>query len=79
MKKFLITLKAARVNAGFGLLEAAKRLGIGKDTLMKWERHPELINLIWQKKIATVYSIPIDVIFFGQRLELDSSNEGEGA
>lgn len=31
-----ITLKAARVNAGLTILEAAKEIGVGKDTIIKW-------------------------------------------
>lgn len=60
-----ISLKAARVNAGLNLIPAAKLIGIGKDTLIKWEKHPELVSALWQKKIADVYKLPIDGIFFG--------------
>lgn len=60
-----ISLKAARINAGLNLIPAAKMIGIGKDTLIKWEKHPELVNVLWQKKIAEVYQLPIDSIFFG--------------
>ncbi|WP_295234494.1 helix-turn-helix transcriptional regulator [Veillonella sp.] len=62
---FQISLKAARVNANLTLIEAAKSLGIGKDTLMKWERNPGYVNPIYQKKISEAYKIPIDCIFFG--------------
>ena len=60
-----ISLKAARVNAGKTLIEAAKSIGIGKDTLMKWEKNPGLVNPIFQKKISESYGLPIDFIFFG--------------
>lgn len=60
-----ISIRAARVNAGLKLIPAAKKIGIGKDKLMKWEANPELIPAIFQKKIAEVYSLPIDCIFFG--------------
>ena len=59
-----ISLKAARVNAGLTLLEAAKAIGIGKDTVMKWERHPEYVNSLFQAKISHAYKIPIDCIRF---------------
>ncbi len=59
-----ITLKAARVNAGLTLLSAAKQIGIGKDTLIKWERKPELVNAAYQARIAEVYRFPIDNIYF---------------
>lgn len=65
-KKLQISLKAARVNAGLTVLEAAKQLGIGKDTLLKWEKNPGLVNTIKQEKISIVYKIAIDHIFFGK-------------
>jgi DNA-binding XRE family transcriptional regulator len=60
-----VTLKAARVNAGLTILEASKKIGIGKDTLIKWEKNSGLVNPIWQKKISETYNMPIDNIFFG--------------
>lgn len=66
MASIQISLKAARVNAGMTILEAAKRIGIGKDTLLKWERRPELVNPLYQEKISEAYHFPIDCIFFGR-------------
>ena len=60
-----ISLRAARVNAGLTLLDAAEKLGIGKDRLIKWENNPGLVNRIYQAKIQEVYGLPIDCIFFG--------------
>ncbi len=60
-----ISLRAARVNAELTLLEAAKKLGIGKDRLIKWENNPGLVNSIYQAKIQKVYGLPLDCIFFG--------------
>lgn len=62
--KVQITLKAARVNADLNILEAAKLLGIGKDTLIKWEKNSGLVTPIKQEKISEVYGIPIDFIYF---------------
>lgn len=59
-----ISLKAARVNAKLNLIPAAKLLGISKDTLIKWEKNSGLVNPLWQKKIAEIYKIPVDAIFF---------------
>jgi DNA-binding XRE family transcriptional regulator len=52
---FQITLKAARVNAGFRIIDAAKLIGIGKDTLIKWEKNSGLVNPIMQQKISSIY------------------------
>ena len=60
-----ISLRAARVNAGLTLLDAAEKLGIGKDRLIKWENNSGLVNPIYQAKIQEVYGLPIDCIFFG--------------
>lgn len=64
--KFQISLKAARVNAGLTVIEAAKLLGIGKDTLIKWEKDPRVVNTLKQENISSVYKISIDNIFFGR-------------
>jgi DNA-binding XRE family transcriptional regulator len=69
---FQITLKAARVNAGFRIIDAAKLIGIGKDTLIKWEKNSGLVNPIMQQKISFIYKIPIEHIFFGKTLEFNS-------
>lgn len=61
---FKISMKAARVNADLIIVEAAKKIGIGKDTLMKWEKNPGLVNPLYQEKISEVYKIPIDMINF---------------
>lgn len=61
-----ISLRAARVNANLTLLQAAKRIGIGKDRLIKWERMPDRVDTRFQKKISAAYNFPIDNIFFGK-------------
>ena len=60
-----ISLKAARVNARLTLIEAARLLGIGKDRLIKWEKHSRLEPPVWQQKISAVYKMPLDMIYFG--------------
>lgn len=59
-----ISLKAARVNAGLTILEAAERIGIGKDTLIKWEKSPWMVNALNQQAISDAYKISIDNINF---------------
>lgn len=51
------------MNANLTLIEAAKRLGIGKDTLIKWEKNPDRVQPRYQKVISEVYKMPIDDIF----------------
>jgi len=64
MEDFRISLKAARINAGLKLLEAAKLIGVGKDSLIKWEKNPGIVQARYQKAISEAYKIPIDRIFF---------------
>ncbi|MDY2739987.1 MULTISPECIES: helix-turn-helix domain-containing protein [Acidaminococcus] len=62
--EFQISLKAARVNAKMTLIQGAKAIGIGKDTLIKWERNPGLVNPIYQEKISKAYNLPVNCINF---------------
>lgn len=68
-----ITLKAARVNAGLKVVEAAEKLSISPTTLIKWEKNPGDLTPNQQRLIGEVYSFPTDHIFFGYPLELKSS------
>lgn len=64
-----ITLRAARVNAGLTLIEAAKLFGINKDTLSKYERDSSNVPRKFFIKIEEVYGVPVDNIFFGRESE----------
>ena len=60
-----ISLKAARVNAGFSQQEAAKMLGISKATLQNYESGNTVPDILMSRKIEEVYQFPADYIFFG--------------
>ena len=52
-----ITLKAARINAGLKLVEAAEKIGVSYVTLHNWENgktHPNLEKL---KKLGELYEL----------------------
>lgn len=70
---FQISLKAARVNANLTIVQASKKLGISKCTLIKWEKNSGLVNPILQDRISKAYNIPIEYIFFGINKELNSA------
>lgn len=58
-----ISLKAARVNADLTILQAAKKIGIGKDTLIKWEKRSGVLEVIGDYRVISSYSVEIqDVI-----------------
>lgn len=59
-----ISLRAARVNANLSQDEAAKKLGINKWKLLKWEKDPSLVKVKYLPRIEEVYKYPTDYIFF---------------
>lgn len=60
-----MTLKAARVNAELTQREAAKALGISKNTLSNYEQYRTIPDIEKSKKIATLYGCTVnDIIFF---------------
>lgn len=64
-----ITLRAARVNAGYTLVDAAKQFEINKDTLSKYEIDSTNVPRSFFVKVESVYKIPIENIFFGPQSE----------
>lgn len=64
-----ITLRAARVNAGLKLIEAANLFGINKDTLSKYEKDSTNVPRTFFVKIEEIYKIPVEYIFFGIQSE----------
>ena len=63
-----ITLKAARVNAGFTQKEASKKIDVSISTLKNWEKgvtYPKQPHIM---KICEVYGIQYDHIFFDQKI-----------
>ena len=62
-----MTLKAARVNAGFVQAEAARRLNISKSTLANYEKYKTIPDMEMGKRIAELYGLSVDnIIFFRQ-------------
>lgn len=59
-----IHLKAARVNAGYTQEEAAKKLGIGKRTLVNYEKYKTKPSIEVAKKMAELYHTTVDEIIF---------------
>ena len=59
-----ITLKAARVNAGFTQEEVAALLGVSARQIWIWEKYPGDIKQKYVKKLAEIYDYPKDLINF---------------
>jgi DNA-binding XRE family transcriptional regulator len=64
-----ITLRAARVNSGLTLTDAAPLFGINKDTLAKYEKDSTNVPRTFFVKIEEIYKIPVENIFFGAESE----------
>lgn len=59
-----ITLKAARVNAGYTQEEVAKLMGVSTLTIGKWETNSDVLKLKNAKKLCEIYKKNINDIFF---------------
>ena len=59
-----LTLKAARVNAGFSQGEAATRLGISASTLGNWEKGISFPDAQQISAICELYSVSYDNLIF---------------
>ena len=59
-----ITLKSARVNANLTQLEAAKRLGVTRQTLSNWETGKSYPSVVKFKVIEKVYGVSYDNLDF---------------
>ena len=61
---FLITLEAARVNAGYSQKNAAKELKISNVTLSNWERGVSMPKANQIIAICNLYGVPYDMLIF---------------
>ena len=59
-----ITLRAARVNAGLTIADAAKKIGVNADTLSRWEQGITSPSVIHLKPIKRAYKTRYDNIDF---------------
>lgn len=59
-----VTLKAARVNAGFTQKTASKKLGVSESTLKNWESGKTFPQQPQIEQICELYSVSYDNLFF---------------
>ncbi len=59
-----ISLKSARVNSKLTQEEAAKKIGVSKNTLLNWERGKSFPDVIKIRMIEKVYNISYNDIDF---------------
>lgn len=53
-----ITIRAARINAGYTQEKAARELGINRTTLIDWERGKRQVKAKWLNKLCELYGVP---------------------
>lgn len=62
-----ISLAAARVNAKLTQEEVAKRMKIGKRTIINWEKGIAMPSFADLSMLSDIYGIPVDNIFLSQK------------
>lgn len=69
MKTLKLQLAAARTNVGYSQEEAAQLLGLKTSTLATWERDSTKLSYIEANKLADLYGIEPNALFFGDKNE----------
>ena len=59
-----LSLKAARVNAGYTQLGAGKKLGVSKETISNWERSKSYPPMDKLMDICNLYKVKLDDLIF---------------
>ena len=62
-----LTLKAARVNAGYTQRSAAKLLNISNNTLSSYENYKTIPDVKLSKRMAKLYHVSVDNIIFDKK------------
>lgn len=57
-----ITLKAARVNAGYTLDDVAKELHVAKQTVCNWENGAVELTVARARQLSALYNMPLRFI-----------------
>ena len=64
-----ITLKAARVNAGFSLEQVAERMQKNKSTIINWEKGRTSMKISEFEELCNLYRISKDYIILPTTLQ----------
>lgn len=75
---FLITLEAARVNAGYSMQDASLLFGVHHQTLSSYEKDSSKVPFSFVDKVPQVYKVPNANIFFGNKYEFIRTLRNEG-
>lgn len=61
-----ITLRGARISAGFTLREVGEKINRSFQTIAKYEKDSIKIPLDLLQELSTLYNVPMDFIFLGK-------------
>jgi transcriptional regulator with XRE-family HTH domain len=76
-EKMKMTLKGARVNAGFTLDDVAVRLKKSKNTLIAYEKGRRMPDVETGKALASLYGCTVDdIIFLPKHCALSTEKKG---
>lgn len=64
---YQISLRAARVNLGLTLKDAAKEFNINHETLASYEKDSTNVPRSFFIRVESVYGIPVENIYFGKQ------------
>lgn len=70
LERIQISLAAARVNARMTQEEAAKKLGISKQTIVNWENGRAEPKTSQARELSKIYNMPLEYIFFEEKSNL---------
>lgn len=63
MDKLVISLAAARVNAGLTQAEVAEKLHVTNNTIVAWEKGTSEPKISQARALSDLYQIPLDNLF----------------
>lgn len=61
--KLVISLAAARVNAGLTQAEVARIMGVTNNTIVAWEKGSSEPKISQARALSDLYQIPLDNLF----------------
>ncbi len=67
MRKFQISLAAARVNAKLTQEEVAREMQVSKQTVVNWEKGNSEPSILQGRKLSKLYNMPLEFIFLPEK------------
>lgn len=61
-------LREARQEANLTQAEVADHLGVSRPTYIKMEKHPDEVTISDAIKLADLFGVEVDAIFFGRKV-----------